>query len=175
MENCEIKLDQKGVLESFLECFRKCFGGDITGTLSLYYVCIALFKLTLLIENFKGQARMLLNVCKPQIQRLRKVYKNIEASLGNIRLILSKTKQKLSMLQFSITTTAKKRTILNLRYICVFYFILYIHLFSIYFTLGNVIQIYMKHNHIQLFLPSYKQIHSTPYHAASQLHVFLIW
>lgn len=54
MENYEIKLDQKGILESFLECSRKCFVGDITGTVSLYYICIALFKLTLLIENFKS-------------------------------------------------------------------------------------------------------------------------
>ena len=42
-KNCEIKLDLKGILESFLECFIKYFGGDIIETITLYYVCIALF------------------------------------------------------------------------------------------------------------------------------------
>lgn len=54
-ENCEIQLDLQGGLESFLECARICFVDDITWTMSLYYVCKALFKLTLFIENFKSQ------------------------------------------------------------------------------------------------------------------------
>lgn len=52
---------------------------------------------------------MQMNVCKPQTQRLRKEYNKTEVSLGNIRLILSKAKQKLSKLKFNLAVTATKK------------------------------------------------------------------
>lgn len=98
-----------------------------------------------------------MNVCKPQTQRLRKEYNKTEVSLGNIRLILSKAKQKLSKLKFNLAVTATKNKS-NIKFEVRVHFLLYLiySLISIYFTWGNLIQTYMKHDHIQLFLPSYK-------------------
>lgn len=78
---------------------------------------------------------MQMNVCKPQTQRLRKEYNRTEVSLGNIRLILSKAKQKLSILKFNLAMTATKNKS-NIKFeVCVHFllYLIYSFIFNLFF------------------------------------------
>lgn len=74
-----------------------------------------------------------MNVCKPQTQRLRKEYNKTQVSLGNIRLILSKAKQKLSKLKFNLAVTATNHKS-NIKFEVHVHFLLYL-IYSLIFYL----------------------------------------